>query len=296
MKSDKLYSDIHDFLSQSNPDILNENANKDKKVVITHRDTLAGILSKHVAEEIIPEELMKWHNDGYGHIHDLDYYISPLTNCCLVNYEDMLKNGFKLGNANIESPKSFSVACTVLTQIILAVASSQYGGQSIAHMDIGLEPYVQKSWDKLLQKQKKYNLSDEYIQMELEKEVYDGMQTFLYQTNSTVSTGSQTPFITISIGLGTSKFSRLITSQYLKVHERGLGSDGITPVFPKVVFFLEEGVNMSSTDVNYDLKQQALQCAAKRIYPDFVSVPLNRKVTGTTTKPVTPMGKPLLLI
>lgn len=290
MKHDKLYADVNDFLSQSNPDLLNENANKDKKVVITHRDTLAGILSKHVAEEMIPEELMKWHNDGYGHIHDLDYFISPLTNCCLVNYRDMLENGFKLGNANIETPKSFSVACTVLTQIILAVASSQYGGQSIAHIDIGLEPYVQKSWDKLLEKQKKYGLSDDYIEAELEKEVYDGMQTFLYQTNSTVSTGSQTPFITISFGLGTSKFNRMISEQYLKVHERGLGSEGITPIFPKVVFFLEDGVNLKENDPNYDLKKLALQCSAKRIYPDFVSVPLNKKVTGSTTVAVTPMG------
>ena len=290
MQLDKLYTDVTNFLNQSNTDLTNENANKDAKCVNTHRDLLAGILSKHYSQDVIPNELMQWHNDGYGHIHDLDYYISPLTNCCLVNYPDMLKNGFTIGCAKIEEPKSFSVACTVLTQIVQAVASSQYGGQSLAHIDVGLEPYVQKSWDKLLEKQKKYNLSDEFIEEELRKEVYDGCQTLLYQTNSMISTNGQAAFISLSLGLNTSKFGKLITEQYLKVHENGLGKDKITPVFPKVIFFLQDGINMNTNDSNYDLKQLAMRCASKRIYPDFVSVPLNHKVTGSGSTAVTPMG------
>lgn len=290
MNSNKLYEDIENFINNTNKDITTENANKDAKVVNTHRDLFAGILSKHYAQDTIPEEFIKWHNDGYGHCHDLDYWISPLTNCCLINYPDMLRNGFKIGSANIEEPKSFSVACTVLTQIVQAVASSQYGGQSLAHIDKYLEPYVQMSWNKLLEKQKKYNLSTEFIEDELKKEVYDGCQTFLYQLNSTVSVSGQTPFISISLGLSTTKFGRLITEQYLKVHEKGLGKDGITPVFPKVIFFLEDGINTNSTDPNYDLKQQALHCSSKRIYPDFVSVTLNKETTGSTSEAVTPMG------
>ncbi|BEH88366.1 anaerobic ribonucleoside-triphosphate reductase [Klebsiella phage phiKp_21] len=290
MNPNKLYEDIENLINNTNKDITTENANKDAKVVNTHRDLLAGILSKHYAQDNIPEEFIKWHNDGYGHYHDLDYYISPLTNCCLINYPDMLRNGFKIGSANIEEPKSFSVACTVLTQIVQAVASSQYGGQSLAHIDKYLEPYVQMSWNKLLEKQKKYNLSTEFIEDELRKEVYDGCQTFLYQLNSTVSVSGQTPFISISLGLSTTKFGRLITEQYLKVHEKGLGKDGITPVFPKVIFFLEDGINANSTDPNYDLKQQALHCSSKRIYPDFVSVKLNKEITGSTTEAVTPMS------
>lgn len=290
MQLDKLYTDVTSFLTQNNADLTNENANKDAKCVNTHRDLLAGILSKHYSQDVIPPELMKWHNEGYGHIHDLDYYISPLTNCCLVNYQDMLKNGFRIGCAQIEEPKSFGVACTVLTQIVQAVASSQYGGQSLANIDSGLEPYVQKSWEKLLRKQKKYNLSTEYIEDELAKEVYDGCQTILYQTNSMISTNGQAAFISLSLGLSTTKFGKLITEQYLKVHENGLGKDKITPVFPKVIFFLQDGVNMNSTDINYDLKQLAMRCASKRIYPDFVSVPLNKKVTGSMCKAVTPMG------
>lgn len=290
MKIDKLYTDVTSFLNQNNSDLTNENANKDAKVVNTHRDLLAGILSKHYSQDVIPEELMQWHNDGYGHIHDLDYYISPLTNCCLVNYEDMLQHGFKMGNAQISSPNSIGVACTVLTQIVLAVSASQYGGQSLAHIDKGLEPYVKKSWDKLLEKQKQYNLSTEFIEDELQKEVYDAMQALLYQVNTITSSNGQTPFISISLGLNTSKFGRMINKAYLEVHENGLGKDKITPVFPKVIFFLEEGINMYSTDENYDIKQLAMRCASKRIYPDFVSVPLNRKVTGSTAEPVTPMG------
>ena len=290
MRSDELYSDVRDFLSQNNPDILRENANKDSKMVNTHRDLLAGILSKHYANEVVSEDLMKWHNDGYGHIHDLDYYISPLTNCCLVNYPDMLEHGFKIGNAQIGSPNSIGVASTVLTQIVLAVSAAQYGGQSLAHIDYGLEPYVKKSHDRLLKEQQKYNLSDEYVMDSLKKEVHDAMQALLYQVNTITSSNGQTPFITISLGLNTSKYGRMITEAYLGVHSKGLGVDGHTPVFPKVVFFLEEGTNLNSTDVNYDLKLKALECASKRIYPDFVSVPLNRNVTGSTAEPVTPMG------
>ena len=291
MNNDRLYSDINQFLNQSNKDLLNENANKDAKIVNTHRDLLAGILSKHFAEDIISEDLMQWHKNGYGHIHDLDYFISPLTNCCLVNYRDMLENGFKIGNAQVGTPNSIGVASTVLTQIVLAVSASQYGGQTLAHIDFGLEPYVQKSYNKLLEQQKEFDLPDEYVEKALQKEVYDAMQALLYQVNTITSSNGQTPFISITMGLNTSKFGKMITDSYLKVHEKGLGVDGLTPVFPKVVFFLEDGVNMKEEDPNYDLKVQAMRTSAKRIYPDFVSVPLNKKVTGSSTGMVSPMGK-----
>lgn len=127
-KKSKLFTDIQSFMDQSNKDLTNENANKDSNVVSSHRDLLAGILSKHLATtQILPEHLSKWHRDGYGHIHDLDYMVSPLMNCCLINYPDMMENGFKIGNAQIGTPQSIGVASTVLSQIVLAVASSQYG-------------------------------------------------------------------------------------------------------------------------------------------------------------------------
>lgn len=287
----KLVLDIDGFLNYTNDDLTKENANKDAKSVNTHRDLVTGILSKHLAmTQILPPDVAQWHKDGYGHVHDLDYLISPLTNCQLVNYEDMLERGFTIGNAKIGQPNSIGVAATVLTQIIQAVASSQYGGQTSAHIDSGLKKYVEKSYNKLKKKQLKYNLPDSYVDEELNKEVYDAMQTFMYQVSSLTTTNGQAPFVTISFGLDTSKFGRMITENYLKVHTEGLGEDHVTPVFPKVIFFLDDGVNLKEGDPNYDLKKLAIVCASKRIYPDFISVPINKRITGAKHTAVSSMG------
>jgi anaerobic ribonucleoside-triphosphate reductase len=287
----KLLLDIKSFLDNSNDDITRENANKDAKSVTTHRDLIAGITSKHYAiTQLLPKDVANAHELGFIHVHDADYLLSPLTNCCIVNYNDMLENGFKIGEASIEQPNSIGVASTVLTQIIQAVASSQYGGQTIAHIDKGLAKYVKKSYEKLLIEKEKYSLPNEWLDEKIDKEVYDAMQSFLYQVNSLTTTNGQTPFISITLGSGTDYFERLITKNYLKVHEKGLGKDGVTPVFPKVIFMLEDGVNLNNNDINYDLKQQAMQCSVKRIYPDYISVPLNKKITGSTTCSVSPMG------
>lgn len=211
-------------------------------------------------------------------------------NCSLVNYRDMLENGFYIGDAFIEQPKSIGVAATILTQIIQSVASGQFGGQTSAHIDSGLASYVEKSHIKLKEQAEKWNLPDEWVEEQLEKEVYDAMQTFLYQVNSLTTTNGQTPFITISFGLDTSKYGRMITKAYLQNHIKGVGKDKVTPVFPKVIFFLEEGINLKPEDVNYDLKQLAIDCATKRIYPDFISVPLNKKITGAKETAVTSMS------
>lgn len=289
----KLYSDISGFLDQSAEEFTRENANKPANLVNSHRDLLAGILSKHVAtSQILPKDLATWHNDGYGHIHDLDYLISPLTNCCLVNYRDMLENGFKIGNAKIEKPKSIGVATTVLTQIIQAVASSQYGGQTCAHIDEGLKQYAEMSYKKNVKLLEDIGVANNDKAMEMtDRDVYDAMQTLLYQVNTLMSVNGQSPFITISLGLDTSVFGRMITKNYFKVHVGGLGKDRVTPVFPKVVFFLQDGVNMKPEDPNYDLKKLAMDCCVERIYPDFISVPLNKEVTGSTEGKVTSMGK-----
>lgn len=288
-----LYQDVFSFLDRTSETYTRENANKPSHLVNTHRDLLAGILSKHMAmTQILPKSLSEWHTEGFGHIHDLDYLLSPLTNCCLVNYQDMLENGFKIGAAQIEKPKSIGVATTVLTQIIQAVASSQYGGQTCAHIDKGLSPYVEASFLKNMEiTKRRYGCYARKEALEMtEQDVYDAMQTLLYQVNTLMSVNGQSPFITISMGLDTSVFGRMITANYLKVHSNGLGKDHVTPVFPKVIFFLQEGVNMKPSDPNYDLKQQALACCADRIYPDFISVPLNKEVTGSADGTVTSMG------
>lgn len=289
----KLYNDISGFLEQTAEEFTRENANKPSNVVNTHRDLLAGILSKHIAlTQILPKNLSEWHTSGFGHIHDLDYLISPLTNCCLVNYQDMLENGFHIGNAFIEKPKSIGVATTVLTQIIQAVASSQYGGQTCAHIDTGLKQYVESTYYRNEGLFNQYSISEYKVDAfrKTEQDVYDAMQTLIYQVNTLMSVNGQSPFITISLGLDTSEFGRMITRNYLKIHKEGLGKDKVTPVFPKVIFFLEEGVNMHPDDPNYDLKQLAMECCAERIYPDFISVPRNKLVTKSSKGHVTSMG------
>lgn len=287
----KLLGDIKGFLSRDKEEFTKENANKDSKAVSTHRDLLAGILSKHFATtQLLPKDVAANHKAGFIHVHDLDYLLSPLTNCCLVNYRDMLAHGFKVGDAQISTPNSIGVASTILTQIIQAVASAQYGGQTLAHIDSGLAPYVEKSYNKLLADAKQYNLPQAYVDAKIEKEVYDAMQAFLYQVNTLTTSNGQTPFISISLGLDTSRFGKMVTEQYLKVHNKGLGKESTTPVFPKVIFFLQDGVNLKQGDENYNLKQAAIDCSVNRIYPDYVSVPLNRKVTGSTKEPVSPMG------
>lgn len=308
----KLLKDIEEFINQSSDEFLKENANKEAGVVSTHRDLLAGILSKHIAvSQQLPEEVANAHLVGVMHVHDLDYSLSPLTNCCNVNYEDMLENGFKIGDAQISKPKSIGVATTILTQIAQAVSSSQYGGQSHAHIDKGLAQYVKASEQKIWSDAEAtivslfgeswnttpYNhvirvWSKKWIKEKLEKEVYDAMQSLLYQINTLTTSNGQSPFITISLGLDTSYYGRMISEQYLKVHLEGIGENKATPVFPKVVFFLEDGVNLKEGDPNYDLKKLAIQCSTKRIYPDYISVPKNKEITGVSEQalPVTPMG------
>lgn len=293
----KLLKDIEEFINQSSDEFLKENANKEAGVVSTHRDLLAGILSKHIAiTQLLPKDVAEAHLRGVIHFHDADYFLSPLTNCQNCDYEDMLEHGFKIGDAQISKPKSIGVATTILTQIAQAVSSSQYGGQSHAHIDKGLAQYVKASEDKLKVEAFKWvdeNMLSEYVKEKLEKEVYDAMQSLLYQINTLTTSNGQSPFITISLGLDTSYYGRMITEQYLKVHLEGIGENKATPVFPKVVFFLEDGVNLKEGDANYDLKKLAIQCSTKRIYPDYISVPKNKEITGVSEQalPVTPMGE-----
>lgn len=295
-KYTKLVKDVEAFLLNTDEELTRENSNKSATEVTTHRDLLAGILSKQIfIHDILPKDLSEWHLSGHGHIHDADYALSPLTNCQLINYPDMLDNGFCIGDARIESPRSIGVACTVLTQVIQSIASSQAGGQTASHFDRYLAKYVQMSYDKLLAKQIKYSLPDKYVEDSIRAEVKDAMQCFIYQVNSLCTTSGQTPFVTISLGLDTTRWGRMITEEYLKCHMEGLGKDHIIPMFPKVVFVLEEGTNMNKEDVNYDLKKLSIKCSSTSIYPDYMSAPLVKEVTGVYSDVVSPMGKLALL-
>ncbi|WP_392565760.1 anaerobic ribonucleoside-triphosphate reductase [Utexia brackfieldae] len=287
----RLNQDIKGLIEQSNVAILNENANKDSKVIPTQRDLLAGIVAKHYAKQyLLPKEISRAHDLGQIHYHDLDYApFFPMFNCMLIDLEGMLKNGFKMGNAEIETPKSISTATAVTAQIIAQVASHIYGGTTINRIDEVLAEFVTKSYHKHLEVAKEWQVPDieKYAKSRTEKECYDAFQSLEYEVNTLHTANGQTPFVTFGFGLGTSWESRLIQASILKVRIHGLGKNHKTAVFPKLVFAIKDGTNHKAGDINYDIKQLALECASKRMYPDILNYEQVVEVTGSFK---TPMG------
>lgn len=292
----ELSKNIQGLLDQTNKEITNENANKDSKVFPVQRDLLAGLVSKHYARSgLLPVDVLRAHTSGDLHFHDMDYSpFLPMTNCCLVDLKEMLENGFKLGNAQIESPKSIGVACAVMAQITAQVASHQYGGTTFANIDQVLAPYARKSFRKWLNLAADWVGGDDdnrldFAKEQTIKEIYNGIQAYEYEINTLFTTNGQQPFVTVSFGMGRSWEEKEIQKALLRVRIKGLGKEGLTAVFPKLVFFIEEGLNLNSTDPNYDIKQLALECSSKRLYPDIISATNNRLITGSSV-PVSPMG------
>ncbi|WP_133407482.1 anaerobic ribonucleoside-triphosphate reductase [Parashewanella tropica] len=289
--SSTLNKEIRGLVEQSNADLLNENANKDAKVIPTQRDLLAGIVAKNYAKKhMLPKAVVRAHERGELHYHDLDYApFFPMFNCMLIDLEGMLTNGFKMGNAEIETPKSISTATAVTAQIIAQVASHIYGGTTINRIDEVLAPFVKKSFDKHLAIGREWNIADveAYAKEQTVKECHDAFQSLEYEVNTLHTANGQTPFVTFGFGLGTRWESRLIQESILAVRIAGLGKNRKTAVFPKLVFAIKDGVNHKQGDVNYDIKQQALQCAAARMYPDILNYDQVVKVTGSFK---TPMG------
>ena len=289
----KLFRDIKGLMTLSNKELTNENANKDSRVFPTKRDLLAGIVSKHMARNhILPKHIVAAHDSGDIHYHDLDYSpFTPYTNCCLVDLKGMLENGFRMGNADIEPPKSIGVATALMAQITAQIASHQYGGTTFANVDQVLAPYVEMTYNKHFKDAVWYGVpkSKQYAMEKTEKDVFDAFQSYEYEVNTLHTANGQTPFVTITFGMGTGWRERMIQKAILKNRIRGLGKKGITPVFPKLVMFMEKGVNLNPEDRNYDIKKLALECASKRMYPDIISAANNRRITGSSI-PVSPMG------
>ncbi len=292
VKGSALHAQLMGLVDKTDEDAITENANKDANVFPVMRDLMAGIISKQFASNFLSKEVLQAHDSGDLHFHDMDYSpFLPFTNCCLVDLKGMLEHGFRLGNAGIESPRSVGVACAVSAQIIAQVASHQYGGTTIPTIDETLAPYVQKSYEKNLEIARQYGIADQerFARERTEKETYDGIQACEYEINTLFSSNGQQPFVTFSFGMGTSWQARAVQKAILQVRIKGIGKEGVTPVFPKLVFFIEEGLNLKPEDPNYDIKQLALECASKRMYPDIISAKLNRKLTGSSV-PVSPMG------
>ncbi len=286
-----LYQEIRGLMEQSNPALLNENANKDSKVIPTQRDLLAGIVAKHYARQhILPDDVVLAHERGEIHYHDLDYSpFFPMFNCMLIDLKGMLNQGFKMGNAEIDTPKSISTATAVTAQIIAQVASHIYGGTTINRIDEILAPFVMQSFEKHKKIAQQWNITDYeiYARQLTEKECYDAFQSLEYEVNTLHTANGQTPFVTFGFGLGTGWASRLIQQSILRNRIAGLGKNHKTAVFPKLVFAIRDGLNHKLGDVNYDIKKMALECASKRMYPDILNYDQVVKVTGSFK---TPMG------
>lgn len=270
--------------------VVNENANKDSNVFNTERDLTAGIVAKAMGLKMMPEHVASAHEKGDIHYHDLDYTpYSPMTNCCLIDFKSMFEQGFQIGNAEVELPKSIQTATAQTAQIIANVASSQYGGCTFDRIDEVLAPYAKLNYDKHVATATEWLTPDKreaYVKAKTEKDIYDAMQSLEYEINTLYTSQGQTPFTTLGFGLGTNWFERKIQQAILRVRLKGLGKEGRTAIFPKLVFTLKDGVNLRENDPNYDIKQLALECSTKRMYPDVLNYDKIKELTGSFKAPM----------
>ena len=259
----------------------NENSNKNAKVVTTQRDYLAGITSTDITRRfLLPEDIVKAHDEGIIHFHDADYFAqNALHNCELINLDDMLQNGTIINGVMIEKPHRFITAATIATQIILAVTSSSYGGATVSLSH--LAPFVRDSYNKYYQKYKARKMKEadckKFAEQDTRKEVEDGVQTFNYQVNSMTNTNGQAPFLSVCMYLGETEEYKdelaMIIEEFLKQRIQGFKNEKgiyITPAFPKLLYVLEED-NINKDSKYWYLTELAAKCTAKRMVPDYIS-------------------------
>lgn len=279
-----------DKLLNKDQTVVNENANKDSEVFNTQRDLTAGIVGKSIGLKMLPAHVANAHQKGDIHYHDLDYSpYTPMTNCCLIDFKGMLANGFKIGNAEVESPKSIQTATAQISQIIANVASSQYGGCTADRIDEFLAPYAELNYKKHLKDAQDWvaeNRREDYACTKTKKDIYDAMQSLEYEINTLFTSNGQTPFTSLGFGLGTNWFEREIQKAILTIRIKGLGSEHRTAIFPKLIFTLKSGLNLEVGTPNYDIKQLALECATKRMYPDVLSYDKIVELTGSFKAPM----------
>ena len=258
----------------------NENSNKNAALATTQRDYLAGITSTDISERfLLPEDVVKAHKEGIIHFHDMDYFAEHISNCCLVNLEDMLQNGTTINKVKIEKPHRLITATTIATQIITAVASSQYGGTSITLTH--LAPFVRDSYyyslNKYIKRGLDHDKAEEFAKLDTQKEIEDSVQTFNYQINSMSTTNGQTPFLTVFMYLGeTNEYKEELAAlikEFIKQRILGMKNESgayVTPAFPKLIYVLEED-NITEDSKYWDITVEAAKCTAKRLVPDYIS-------------------------
>ena len=282
-KSNTTDESILGLIQQTNKYAMEENSNKNAAVASAQRDLIAGEVSRDLTNRLLlPEKISKAHEEGILHFHDADYFVQSIFNCCLINISDMLDNGTVMNGKMIESPKSFQVACTVMTQIIAAVASSQYGGQSVDISHLG--KYLRKTKEKFLRNYKEKFadiLSDEAIEKlaadRTMDELKSGVQTIQYQINTLMTTNGQSPFVTLFLNLKEDDPYKdevaLIIEEILKQRIQGIKNEAgvyITPAFPKLIYVLDEHNCLKGGKYDY-LTRLAVGCSSKRMYPDYIS-------------------------
>ena len=273
---------ILSLLRNENKELAEENSNKNTMIASTQRDYIAGEVSRDLTRRILlPEKISTAHDEGAIHFHDADYFIQPIFNCCLINIGDMLDNGTMINAKLIESPKSFQVACTVVTQIIACVASNQYGGQSVDLRHLG--KYLRMTYEKYIRKTRE--TAPELDDVTVEKlahartidELKSGVQTIQYQINTLMTTNGQSPFVTLFLNLQEDdpylKENAMIVEEVLRQRLEGIKNEKgvyITPAFPKLVYVLDEHNCLKGGKYDY-ITELAVKCSAKRMYPDYIS-------------------------
>ncbi|MGX7195649.1 anaerobic ribonucleoside-triphosphate reductase [Enterococcus olivae] len=278
-------------LMQKDQTVVNENANKDSNVFNTQRDLTAGIVGKSIGLKMLPPHVANAHQKGDIHYHDLDYHpYAPMTNCCLIDFKKMLNEGFKMGNAEVEAPRSIQTATAQISQIIANVASSQYGGCSADRIDELLAPFAKRNYEKHLADAKEWidgqERQEAFARKKTKKDIFDAMQSLEYEINTLFTSNGQTPFTSLGFGLGTNWFEREIQKAILQNRINGLGSEHRTAIFPKLIFTIKRGLNLEAGDPNYDIKQLALECATKRMYPDILNYDKIIELTGSFKVPM----------
>ncbi len=274
---------ILSLIKNANKDVMEENSNKNAIAASTQRDLIAGEVSKDLTKRILlPEKIAKAHDEGVLHFHDADYFVQPIFNCCLIDIGNMLDNGTVMNGKLIETPKSFQVACTIVTQIIAAVASSQYGGQSVDIRHLG--KYLRKSYEKF-KKSIENAVGSEVSAEMIEKlamnrtkdELRSGVQTIQYQINTLMTTNGQSPFVTLFLNLDKDdpylKENAMIVEEILRQRLEGIKNEAgvfVTPAFPKLVYVLDEHNCLKGGEYDY-ITKLAVQCSIKRMYPDYIS-------------------------
>ena len=271
------------LIKNENKELAEENSNKNTILASTQRDYIAGEVSRDLTKRmLLPERISLAHEQGSIHFHDADYFVQPIFNCCLINIGDMLDHGTVMNEKMIESPKSFQVACTVMTQIIAAVASNQYGGQSVDIRHLG--KYLRKSSNKFHKQIKEEfgdSVSEEMIEkmasIRLRDELKSGVQTIQYQINTLMTTNGQAPFVTLFLCLDDQdeyiNENALIVEEVLRQRLEGIKNESgvyVTPAFPKLIYVLDENNCLKGGRYDY-ITKLAVQCSSKRMYPDYIS-------------------------